>query len=519
MSMCSASADSTATLNSGARTTRWAASRYQALGKRIENLLSDASLDSDSELRALIEKSDGGWVDVTVLLDHVSKTGVEVGSVDATRLCNQLSMSSTSVHVRALQVRRSKKYDARDVTVKRKKQLEEQPVHFPLMSSGELAPMTVSATMPASRLREVFAQYGCVLVTDVLSTSECDQLEQLWRDDLLNTIDESTSKSPYVRAILERVRTDGAQAWPADWKNVLGSKGCASQRSLPHGRFAWAARLHPNVKKVFAGLYDISPEDMAVGLDVVFWAAADSDGPATLNKQWLHVDQNFRSGLTHLCAQGILYVWPSDGDRASTTALWPGSHLTTYERLMQDGHAIGKGKKRYGSQSVQVNNLYSCPLREEIAEQAIAGTRRMPCPRGSLLLWDSRVIHQGWEGGPRLAQPVCWEPKCRRDELALLRKLYCCAAGVPTSHSSSEGRVHGMARAGKPTDSWATSAKPGLKVTVPYCIAPGFEADWNQLQETLWAGRADPSENSWRLTASQGAVIKAILRPEVVHAL
>ena len=33
-----------------------------------------------------------------------------------------------------------------------------------------------------------------------------------------------------------------------------------------------------------------------------------------------------------------------------------------------------------------------------------------------LLLWDSRTVHQGWRGGPRLAQPICWEPRERRSQ-------------------------------------------------------------------------------------------------------
>jgi len=299
----------------------------------------------------------------------------------------------------------------------------------------------------------VFARHGCALVCDVLDTAQCADLEGLWKADLLEAVDENQPGTELVRTALETFDQEGIAAWPAIWKGPLGTKGCASQRNLPHGRFAWAARLHPNVKRVFAQLFDVSSDELAVGLDVTFWAAADTASPATENPQWLHVDQNYQSGLTHLCAQGVLYIWPSTDEATSTTAVWPGSHLDVYSRLMQDGHAKEKGKKTLGSQSVRINSLHDYSERQDLAAKAIAGTRRVPCPQGSLLLWDSRTIHQGWGGGPRFAQPICWEPKVRRDEDARLRKLYCCAAGVPTSHSSSEGRVHGMARAGRPKES------------------------------------------------------------------
>merc|ERR1711972_825023 len=140
--------------------------------------------------------------------------------------------------------------------------------------------------------------------------------------------------------------------------------------------------MHPKVRQVFASLFNVQSDDLAVGLDVVFWNAADT-AEATSNKQWLHVDQNRCSGLSHVCAQGVLYVWPSTDSRASTTAVWPGSHLKIYDRLMQDSHPMQKGRKELNSQSVRINHLHDPYEREELAEQAIAGTRRVPCPAGS----------------------------------------------------------------------------------------------------------------------------------------
>jgi hypothetical protein len=421
--------------------------------------------------------------------------------------------------MRGTELRRVKKFFSQKSVEKRKQELEEQAVSFPLMSAEEVALITVPADAPASRLRDVFAHQGCALVTEVLDAAQCTEMGKLWKQDLLGTVDDEATMTDFTRETLLHVRNDDVPAWPAIWKGPLGTKGCASQRNLPHGRFPWAARLHPDVKRVFESLFEVSADELAVGLDVVFWAAEDTDGPSTTNKQWLHVDQNLCSGLTHLCAQGVLYIWPSTDENASTTALWPGSHLATYSRLMEDQHAKVKGRKILGSQSVQINNLHNYAERDNLAAQAILNTRRVPCPAGSLLLWDSRTIHQGWSGGPRFAQPICWEPKSRRDEAARRRKLYCCAAGVPTSHSSSEGRVHGMARIGRPKASNATEVKPAMKVTVPYCVAPGREAAWEDLQDTLWAFKEDPSKNSQHLTTAQATVIETILRPEVLEAL
>ena len=175
----------------------------------------------------------------------------------------------------------------------------------------------------------------------------------------------------------------------------------------------------------------------------MFWQAADA-AAATTNKEWLHCDQNHATGLTWPIVQGVLYVWPSDRPRASTTVVWPGSHKAeVYGRVMADPRAAQLGENSWG-QLIKTNTLHESDGKA-LHTAAIAGSRRIPAPPGSLLLWDSRTIHQGWTGGPRLAQPVCWEPRERRDQQALRRKIWMCATGCGSSHSSTEGRVHPMA--------------------------------------------------------------------------
>jgi len=491
-------------------------SRYTNLRCAVEQLLSDDSLNRDKQLGGEVYNAPDGWLDLTTLLLHArmvklaERHGAEI---DAALLSQELR-SSSFLEVSGNSLRRVHRFVPEEEHRRRQEVLESQKIMLPLMSQAELEPIAISASAPSSHLREIFAQHGCVLVTEVLDEVQCERLERLWLLDLLDTVDNTVPVTGFVAETLQRVKECGASAWPSAWKGPLGTKGCASQRGLPHGRFAWEARLHPEVRRVFAKLFD--EEDLCVGLDVVFWAASDSEGPAAEDKQWLHVDQNYCSGLTHLCAQGVLYVWPSTVEHASTTAVWPGSHLDIYQQLMQDQHSFEKGKK--SSQSVRINDLQNYTVREQLVAKGVASTRRVPCPRGSLLLWDSRTVHQGWAGGPRLAQPVCWEPKKRRDAAARLRKLYCCAAGVPTSHSSSEGRVHGMARPGRPAASQATRVKPPLKVTMPHCVAPGQEAAWQGLQEMLWA-RPDPRINAKQLTARQGETLEGVLRPEVLDAL
>ena len=46
--------------------------------------------------------------------------------------------------------------------------------------------------------------------------------------------------------------------------------------------------------------------------------------------------------------------------------------------------------------------------------------------------------------GPRLAMPVCWEPRERRPTEVFTRKLRLAASGLPSTHWASLGRQHNV---------------------------------------------------------------------------
>lgn len=365
--------------------------------------------------------------------------------------------------------------------------------HFPVMTPSELAAIAVPASAPPDEVRLCLAEHGVSLVTDILSQQECFDLERLWQADLLGALD-TTRVDESSLAAAKRLRSEGIAAWQDSWSVGLGKKGVVSQRGLPHGAFAWNARMHPEVRKVFSNIFSTATEELAVGLDCTFWSSADSLA-AVANNEWLHCDQNHRTGLTWPCVQGVLYVWPSEGEKASTTVVWPGSHKDVYRRIMEDAVAYKRGKT--GGQSVRLSQLTDRRLREDLTARAMASSRRVPCPAGSLLLWDSRTIHQGWAGGPRLAQPICWEPRQRREQdgAALMRKMLMCALGLPSSHSSAEARVHGMAPRSRHCELLPSAETIGMRAQIlPYGIADEDRGQWEAAQSLLWAAQRNPSE-------------------------
>ena len=107
---------------------------------------------------------------------------------------------------------------------------------------------------------------------------------------------------------------------------------------------------------------------------------------------------------------------------------------------MGDPNCQRRGKRRKHFTEIKV--MQRSEAKGTMNAGWLQNARRIPVPAGGLLLWSSRATHQGWSGGPRLAQPVCWEPRERRVEEARIRKLALAALGLPSTHWASLGQPH-----------------------------------------------------------------------------
>lgn len=217
------------------------------------------------------------------------------------------------------------------------------------------------------------------------------------------------------------------EAWDEKATMLIGEKGRLHDRGLAHGNFAWACRLLPGVRRCFQSLFP--GEELCVGLDMLFFSPTSRvKKPAMFPEP--HVDRNERLSPAQ-CWQSILYVWGTD-ENSSTTIVLPKSHTELYPSILND-------KKAPKTHYIELQKL---ECKGELLKMWNNGARRLKVPAGALVIWDSRLVHTGWVGGRRLAQPVCWEPVTRRDEAARRRKISYAIRGLCTSHSAAEGRLH-----------------------------------------------------------------------------
>lgn len=368
----------------------------------------------------------------------------------------------------------------------------------PLMDQLEAAEITLAFQEAEARLPSLMEAQGTAIVTGVLEAEDIRQLEAALREDLeeLVDIDALAAAGPSVKAAWRRTCEEGLHSWPAASLADVGARGRFQDHGLPHGRFAWQARTNERVRRVYEILHGTA--DLVSSCDNAFVANASQE-EAFSNKNWPHVDQNDHDARI-LCKdwnvyQGLLYVWSSDdSSHRSTTVIWPGSHKAPYSDYMGDPKLrarIAEGKPHFSL----ISAMEAGAARDRLIRGWTAHGRRMPVPAGALLLWTSRTTHQGWSGGPRLAQPVCWEPRCRRDELMRERKLRLTALGLPSTHWASLALPHELSTLQRPKSQEAVEAADHEKVRFPLrfsirsqALTPDADLDvlWQQLQAPSW---------------------------------
>eukprot|EP01064_Diplonema_japonicum_P032534 TRINITY_DN6145_c0_g1_i1.p1 TRINITY_DN6145_c0_g1~~TRINITY_DN6145_c0_g1_i1.p1 ORF type:complete len:453 (+),score=104.73 TRINITY_DN6145_c0_g1_i1:65-1423(+) len=390
-----------------------------------------------------------------------------------------------------------------------------------VMTADEVNRITVRFTDTTgdggAQLREILDTYGVAIVQDTVNPDELVVFEEMWKADLMTLAGHaSEGRHPMcVKSAYKHLVEQGPTRWPAS--TPLGTK-FANVGGLTSGTYAWASRMHPNVKQVFQHIHQ--DDDLVVGIDNVFFTP-EGKPPLKDNDYWLHADHNTTAphpGGATQCYQGVLYTWPSTCPTASTTVVCPKSHTDAYSTLVSDPKYVGKGHflAHLTASSPDVKKL--------MLAMGHSTARRVPVPAGGLLLWDSKLSHQGWAGGRRLAMPICWEPRMHRPKDALRRKLWIAATGVPSTHWATLGVVHSLAPKNASTemvpgsDSECGSGAVKLPLyasIIPYSVRPDKIAEWQQLVPQLWTGNAKSSAAAFKKTAN----VEAVLKEEVLKAL
>lgn len=324
---------------------------------------------------------------------------------------------------------------------------------------------------------------GYAVIPEIFSKELCDAVEaEIWR--IFNVISGEKLSKPLSEEDLKHFK------FTTDW--FLNKHGIFEDGRFAHLPVVQFVRTHPYVVFVFACLYgcedldklissldrinvQLPPEFLPRGPKFVPPTPTDKDteDSGVLPKgfwDWLHRDQagNFK-GLR--CIQGLVQFTDSRQPGNASLNLVPYSHLLSKEALekifgrkMTDNElkkhwikASDEDKARLAKVLRFLGDPDSDDFKEARTLEELFVT--VLAPPGSLLLWDSRILHQGGRilasrdhsrPNPvgRLAFYVCYQPflGAQWPEKERVKKEKACREKRPTAHWPLKTTIFGQPR-------------------------------------------------------------------------
>jgi hypothetical protein len=253
----------------------------------------------------------------------------------------------------------------------------------------------------------------------ILSQDECNAMNKgMW--DALSFITKG------------KVRREAQDSWNnfytclADVKHSM----LIQNYGIGHAPYVWELRQNEKIINVFCTLCNAAPSDLLVSFDGI----ACHLPPEFTRRGWLekahkiemHVDQSYlrndlESYQSWVTANDVL-----EGD--ATLQVLKGSHLLHEEFAQQMDNATEKDWYRL---SKEEEEWYT-----ERCEKV-----RIACPRGSLVLWDSRTIHSGLQASKQRHEPnirnvayLCYTPRSRATPQVIQKRIKWFENAEMTSH-------------------------------------------------------------------------------------
>jgi len=267
---------------------------------------------------------------------------------------------------------------------------------------------------------EMLEKYGVAVIPGVLDEFECNAMAfGMW-----NFLEHATSKFDVP------IKRDD----PATWKSIKHlwpQHGMLIQHwGIGQAQMSWNLRQNPKIVDVFATIWDTRPEDLLVSFDGASFGMPPEVTNLGWNRGngWLHCDQSFTRNNFE-CVQSWVTAYDVRPGDATLTFI-EGSHKHHAGFRAEHGIDVGTNWYRLAPDDVAFYTRKGCVQ------------RAITCPKGSLVLWDSRTIHAGLE--PHKSRPLqntrcvaylCYMPRSRIIQpLVIEKRIKAFEDGRTTSH-------------------------------------------------------------------------------------
>ena len=273
---------------------------------------------------------------------------------------------------------------------------------------------------------ETIEKYGVAIVPNLLNDLECHKMATgMWE-----TLEDIT------QIWVQPISRDN----PESWKNIRDLFPLHSMLiqhwTIGHAQFIWDLRQNPKCVNVFSKIWDTPLEDLLSSFDAAsFHMPSETTGIGWHRSTWYHSDQSFvNRGFK--CVQS--WVTAFDVNRGDATlAFYEGSN--NYHSEFGDAFGI-----------TDKGNWYRMDTDDKIKFYTDRGClpKRIMCPKGSMVLWDSRTIHCGTEPIKGREKPnfrcvayLCYMPRSMATKKKLEKKIKAFEEMRMTTHWPCEAKL------------------------------------------------------------------------------
>lgn len=214
--------------------------------------------------------------------------------------------------------------------------------------------------------------------------------------------------------------------WPEQTKGIINSYG------IGQSKFMWKCRVHDNVIRVFQNLWGM--RDLITSFDgaCIIPLTKDFTIPSrNYHTSWAHRDQSPLINV-RMCIQGGLNIYDNLEEDDGGFVVWEGSHTINWASIDEKANNIKHHWYRIKNDSICMNYL-----------NIHCQSKIIRVPAGTMILWDSRTIHENIKPtihatNPRMVVLICMTPRSFASEQTLHKRRECFMNHRTTTHIPHE---------------------------------------------------------------------------------
>lgn len=260
-------------------------------------------------------------------------------------------------------------------------------------------------------LRDTVSKYGVGIIANVLDENECQNMV----DGIWQFLEHITSEWDIP---LNRNDTD---TWREFYKLSPSHSMLLQHWGVGHIQASWDVRQNPKIVEIFAYFWNCTPEELLVSFDgLSFNLPPEITKKGWHKNMWYHTDQSYTRPTFECIQSWITGIDVNEND--ATLSFIEGSNK--FHREFQEKFNISNKKDWYKLNKDE----------EQFYTENGCSYKNIKCPKGSLVVWDSRTIHCGINASKNRTVPnmrsviyLCYMPRsmCNESNLKKKRKAFC----------------------------------------------------------------------------------------------